>query len=322
MIKTVMAGCAAALLACLAGQAAAQEFPGKPVRLVVPYPAGGVTDVTARIIAEALTETIGQQVIVDNRPGAAGNVGSDLVAKSKPDGYTLLMALIGNTISMSLYKDLPYDFSRDLTPIIQLYTSSNVLAVHPSVPANTVQELIALAKAKPGTLNYASTGNGTSTHLSGELFKLVTGTDIVHVPYKGGSPAQIDLLAGQVHMMFDNIPVSVKHIQAGSLRALATTGPARSRSLPEVPTLAEAGVPDVIVEGWVGIVAPAGTPRGIIDKLNSEVNKTLQSPRVRKSLEDGGVTIVGGTPEAFGQFIAQETEKWAKVIKAANIKVD
>ncbi|TXL71357.1 tripartite tricarboxylate transporter substrate binding protein [Vineibacter terrae] len=322
MSRAVLAGVMSALLTLCASLAAAEQFPDRPVRLVVPYPPGGVTDVTARVVAEAMSQTLGQRVIVDNRPGAAGNVGSDLVAKSKPDGYTILMSLIGNTISTSLFKDMPYDFERDFVPVAQVTTSSNVLVVHPSVPARTPQELIALAKARPGTLNYASTGNGTSTHLSGELFKLATGTSIVHVPYRGGAPAQQDLLSGQVQMMFDNIPVSIRHIQLGALRALATTGPERSRGLPDVPTLAEAGVPDVVVEGWMGIVAPAGTPRPVIDKLNAALNQALQVPHVRKTLEDTGATLVGGTPEAFGAFIADETRKWARVVKEARISVD
>jgi tripartite-type tricarboxylate transporter receptor subunit TctC len=318
----ILAGVMSALLALSATTAVAQEFPDRPIRLVVPYPPGGVTDVTARVVADAMAANLGQRVIVDNRPGAAGNVGSDAVAKSKPDGYTILMSLIGNTISMSLFKNVPYDFERDFAPIAQVTTSSNVLVVHPSVPAKTPQELVALAKAKPGALNYASTGNGTSTHLSGELFKLATGTNIIHVPYKGGAPAQQDLLAGQVQMMFDNIPVSVPHIQRGALRALAVTGRVRSKGLPDVPTLAEAGIPGVVIEGWMGLVAPAGTPRPIVDKLNASLNKALQDPKVRKTLEETGATLVGGTPEQFGAFIADETKKWARVVKEAKITVD
>ena len=321
MFRTTIAGAIAAVLACFAVAAQAQDYPTKPIRLVVPYPPGGVTDLIARVLAEAMSDSMGQQVIVDNRPGAAGNVGSDLVAKSKPDGYTLLVALIGNTISMSLFKDLPYDFVRDFAPVAQLTSSSNVLVVHPSVPATTPQELIALAKANPGNLNYASTGNGTSSHMSAELFKLATGTNIVHVPYKGGAPAQTDLLAGEVQMMFDNIPVSVKHIEVGSLRPLATTGRARSAGLPNVPTLTETGVP-VVVENWSGIVAPAGTPQPIIDKLNAEINKALAQPKAKQRLEDTGNALVGDTPEAFAALIAAEIDKWAKVIKQANIKID
>ena len=298
------------------------SYPDRPIRLVVPYPAGGVTDVIARVLADEVGKSLGQRVLVDNKPGAAGNVGSDMVAKSKPDGYTLLLALIGNTISMSLYKDVRYDFQRDFAPILQLTSSSNVLVVHPSVPVKSAKELIDFVRERPGKLNYASTGNGTSTHLSGELFKLATGLNITHVPYRGGAPAQNDLIAGQVQMMFDNTSVSTPRIKDGALRALATTGRVRNKALPDLPTIVEVGYPDVVVEGWSGLVAPAGTPKEIVARLNEEFNKALQTPQARKMLEDTGSTLVGGTDEASAELIDIETKKWARVVKEANIRVD
>src|SRR4051794_382643 len=316
-----LAGAFCALMA-IATASFGQEYPSKHIRIVVPYPPGGVTDLTARIVAETLSKNLGRQVVIDNRAGAAGNVGTDIVAKSPPDGYTLLVALVGNTISPWLYNNLPFDFVRDFDAVVQLTSSPNVLVVHPSVPAKSPQELIALAKAKPGVLNYGSTGSGTSTHLSGELFKLETGVDIVHVPYRGGAPAQAGLLSGQVQLMFDNIPVSIEHIRAGTLRGLATTGTRRSKGLEEVPTLVEAGIPGVVVEGWIGIVAPRGTPRTILDTLNREINRVLATPNVRARLEDAGAVVAGGSAESFRELISSETERWARVVRAANVKVE
>jgi tripartite-type tricarboxylate transporter receptor subunit TctC len=301
------------------GQAA---YPTKPVRLVVPFPAGGTTDLLARAAAQKLSEAWGQQVIVDNRPGAAGNIGAELVAKSTPDGYTLLMGTVGtHAINASLYAKMPYDHVKDFTPVILVAGVPNVLVVNPQVPVNTVPELIAYAKANPGKLNFASSGSGTSIHLSGELFKTMTGVQMTHVPYKGSAPALTDLIGGQVQLMFDNLPSSLAFIKAGKLRAIAVTSTARAAALPDVPTVADT-VPGFEASSWFGVLAPAGTPRDIVMKINGGTAKWLASPDAKEKLAAQGANVAGGTPEDFAKHIQAETAKWAKVVKESGAKVD
>jgi tripartite-type tricarboxylate transporter receptor subunit TctC len=314
-------------LTCLAlalpNVAAAQSYPTKPVRLVVPFPAGGTTDILARAMAQKLSEALGQQFVVDNRPGAGGNIGADIVAKSAPDGYTLLMGTVGTqAINPSLYAKMPYDAAKDFAPVILVAGVPNVLVAHPSVPAKTVAELIKLAKDKPGAINFASSGNGTSIHLSGELFKVMTGVQMSHVPYKGSAPAITDLLGGQVQIMFDNLPSAMPHIKAGKLRAIAVTSTKRAPALPDVPTIAEAGVPGFEASSWFGILAPTGTPRDIVLKINAEGNKALNSADMKEKLLAQGAEAVGNTPESFSDYIKAETVKWAKVVKDSGAKVD
>jgi len=311
------------VLALVAALAAAQTYPTKPIRLVVPFPPGGATDILARDVAQKLTEAWGQSVIVDNRPGAGGNIGSELVAKSAPDGYTLEMGTVGtHAINASLYAKMPYDHVKDFTPVILVAGVPNVLVVNPSLPANSVAELIAYAKANPGKLNFASSGNGTSIHLSGELFKVMAGVQITHIPYKGSAPALQDLVGGQVQMMFDNLPPSLPQIKAGKLRALAVTSAARASALPDVPTLAESGLPGFEASSWFGILAPAGTPAPIVAKLNAEIARYLATPEAKEKLAKQGANAAGGTPDDFAKHIAAETAKWAKVVKDSGAKID
>jgi len=298
-------------------------YPTKPVRLVVPFPAGGTTDILARAVAQKLSETWGQQVIVDNRPGAGGNIGSELVAKSPPDGYTLLMGTVGtHAINPSLYAKMPYDHVKDFVPVILVAGVPNVLVVNPSLPVNSVQELIAYAKANPNKLNFASSGNGTSIHLSGELFRTMTGVQMTHVPYKGSSPALTDLIGGQVQLMFDNLPSSLAFIKANRLRALAVTSTTRAPALPDVPTMVEAGVPGFEASSWFGVLAPAGTPPDIVARINGDVAKWLATPEAREKMMAQGAIAVGGSPDDFARHIAAETAKWAKVVKESGAKVD
>ena len=311
------------LLALVAALACAQTYPTKPIRLVVPFPPGGATDILARDVAQKLTEAWGQSVIVDNRPGAGGNIGSELVAKSSPDGYTLEMGTVGtHAINASLYAKMPYDHVRDFTPVILVAGVPNVLVVNPALPANSVAELIAYAKANPGKLNFASSGNGTSIHLSGELFKVMAGVQITHIPYKGSTPALQDLLGGQVQMMFDNLPPSLPQIKAGKLRALGVTTLTRAPALPDVPTLSESGLPGFEASSWFGILAPAGTPAPIVAKLNAEIAKWLATPEAKEKLAKQGANAAGGTPDDFAKHIAAETAKWAKVVKDSGAKID
>ena len=320
-----------AALVTVATSVSAQPYPNKPIRLVVPFPAAGTTDILARDIGQRLTETLGQPVVIDNRPGAAGNVGSDIVAKSAPDGYTLLMCTVSShAINPGLYSKLPYDHIKDFAPVILVARVPNVLEVNPGVPVYTVADLIKLAKEKPGEINFASSGSGTSIHLSGELFKTMTGVNMVHVPYKGSAPAITDLIGGQVQVMFDNLPSSLQQIKAGKLRAIAVTSAQRSPALPDLPTIAESGLPGFEATSWFGVLAPAGTPPAIINRLNAEINKWLQSPDGKEKLLAQGALIeprgesvtAGGSPEQFAAFIRSETDKWAKVIKASGAKVD
>jgi len=313
---------AAVILCFLSGNAAAQAWPLKPVRYVVPFPPAGATDITARIIADKLSGPLGQPVVVENRAGAAGNVGTALVAKSAPDGYTILQLTVAQSISTTLYAKLDYDLERDLTPAAMVALVPNVMIVHPSVPAKSVAEFIALAKARSGKINFASSGSGTSIHMSAEMFKMLTGVNIVHIPYKGSGPALADLIGGQVDVMFDNLTSSIGHIRGGKLRPLAITSATRYPELPDLPTMQEAGVPGYEATAWFGIVAPKGTPRNIIMRINSEVNKALAQADVKEKLGQQGALARAWTPEQFGDFIHNEIVKWAKVVKASGAKVE
>ena len=311
------------LLACLSFASWAQGYPNHPIRLVVPFPPGGTTDILARAVAQKLTEAMGQSVVLDNRPGAGGNIGADVVAKSAPDGYTLLMGTVGtHAINPSLYAKMPYDHVKDFVPVVLVAGVPNVLVVNPSLPVNSVADLIKLAKAKPGSINFASSGNGTSIHLSGELFKAMAGVDMTHVPYKGSAPALSDLISGQVQVMFDNLPSSLPQIKAGKLRAIAVTSLKRAPALPDVPTISESGLPGFEASSWFGVLAPAGTPPAVITRLNAEVDKWLQTPEAKEQLLAQGAQAAGDTPEQFAAFIRSETGKWAKVVKASGAKVD
>jgi tripartite-type tricarboxylate transporter receptor subunit TctC len=324
MIRFVSRMAAGALLAAFATLSYAQApYPTKPIRIVVPFPAGGATDILARAAAQRLTEAWGQSVVVDNRPGAGGNIGAELVAKSAPDGYTLLMGTVGtHAINASLYAKMPYDHVKDFAPVILVAGVPNVLVVNPAVPANSVQELIAYAKANPGKLNFASSGAGTSIHLSGELFKVMAGVQMMHVPYKGSAPALQDLIGGQVQLMFDNLPPSLPQIKAGKLRALGVTSASRASALPDTPTIAESGLTGFEASSWFGLLAPAGTPPAVIGRLNGEIATWLGTPEAKEKLLALGANAAGGTPEDFAKHIAAETAKWAKVVKESGAKVD
>ena len=324
--KSVLSLVVAVALSAFAAASFAQTYPNRPVRLVVPFPAGGTTDILARAMAQKLSESLGQTFVVDNRPGAGGNIGSDVVAKSAPDGYTLLMGTVGtHAINPGLYPKMPYDHIKDFAPVVLVAGVPNVLVVNPNVPVKSVAELVTLARDKPGTINFASSGSGTSIHLSGELFKSLTGTQITHVPYKGSSPALTDLIGGQVQIMFDNLPSALPHIRGGKLRAIALTSSKRAPALPELPTIAESGIPSLAgfeASSWFGIFAPAGTPRDIVTKINSEANKALQSAEMKEKLLAQGAEAVGNTPDYFVDYIRAETAKWAKVVKDSGAKVD
>jgi tripartite-type tricarboxylate transporter receptor subunit TctC len=312
-----------ALSSPIAAAESAANYPSKPIRIVVPFPPGGATDIIARAIGNELSKAFSQSVLIENKGGGGGNPGADMVAKSAPDGYTLVMATVGtHAINMSLYSKMPYDAVRDFEPIVLVAGVPNLLVVHPSVPAKSVKELTALAKAQPGKLNVASSGNGTSIHLAAELYKQMAGVDIVHVPYKGSAPAVADLLGGQVQMMFDNLPVSLPHAKAGKLRPLAVTSLTRSAALPDVPTMDEEGYKGFDATSWFGLLAPAGTPKDIIAKLNAASVKALASPEMRERLAAQGADPIGNTPEQFAAFIKVEIDKWAKIVKASGARVD
>jgi tripartite-type tricarboxylate transporter receptor subunit TctC len=301
--------------------AAADEYPSRPIKWVVGYPAGGTTDILARLIGQWLSEHMGQQIIIENRPGAGNNIGTEAVINSPPDGYTVLFVNPANGINASLYKKLNFNFIRDTAPIAGIARVPNVMEVNPEVPAKSVQELIDYAKANPGKVNMASSGNGTSVHLSGELFKMMTGVNMQHVPYRGSAPALTDLISGQVQLMFDNMPASIEHIRAGKLRALAVTTAARSPALPDVPTVAET-IPGYEASAWFGMSAPKGTPPEIINKLNASISAALADPNIQARLADLGGTVMAGTPADFGKVIADETEKWSKVVNAVGVSVE
>jgi len=313
---------AAALVLALAGAAAFAQsaYPSKPVRFIVPSAAGGGTDIIARAVAQKLSEALGQQFVVENKPGAGQMIGIEAAAKSPADGHTIVMAASTLAINPIMYKKVPYDPLRDFAPITQAASLPNVLVVHPSLPVHSVRELIALAKRQPGKLAYASAGVGTSPQMSIELLKSMAGIDMLHVPYKGTTPGVVDLLAGQVQLMTPNVLTALPHIKAGKLRPLAVTSAKRSDALPDVPTLAEAGVPGYESVQWYGVLAPAGTPRDIVARLHTEIAKSLRSGDVRERLAADGAEPVGSTPEEFAAFIRAEIDKWAKVAKAAGIQ--
>ena len=309
----------AAALPALSRIAWAQTYPSRPVRIIVGFSAGGVNDTLARLIGQWLSERLGQPFIIENRPGAGGNVGTEAVVRSPADGYTLLLVQTPNAINATLYDKLNYNFIRDIAPVSSISLEPQVVVVNPSVPAKTVPEFIAYAKANPSQLNFASAGNGVAGHLAGELFKMMTGISMVHVPYRGGAPAVTDLLGGQVQVMFLVISASIEHIKAGKLRPLAVTSAARSEALPDVPTVGEF-VPGYESSVWFGVGAPKNTPAEIVDKLNKEINTGLADPAIKARLDRLGITVFAGSPAGFGKFIAEETEKWGKVIRTANIK--
>jgi tripartite-type tricarboxylate transporter receptor subunit TctC len=302
--------------------AIAQNYPSKPIRIIVPFPVGGIADLYSRLIGNRWTEVWGQPVVVENRTGAGGNIAADLVAKSAPDGYTLVMGSLGtHAVNVSLFSKLPFDPVRDFAPIALALEAEGLLALHPSVPAHNVAELIALARPKPGGLTYASAGAGTASHLAGELFKTMAKVDMVHVPYKGNVPAITDLLAGQTSLIFATMPTVLPQAKAGKLRALATIGTARSKAAPELPTVAET-LPGFEVNNWVGLFAPAGTPPEIVRRLNAETSKFMQSKEIEVRLTNEGARFIPMTPEQFGNFVKTEIAKWAPVVKASGAKAD
>lgn len=311
---------AAALLVC--ANALSQAFPTRPIRVLVPFPPGGGTDVVARAVAPAMSETLGQPIIVENRAGAGGNIGTEAVAKSAADGYTLLVASAASAINNTLAKNLTWELSRDFAPVALLVINQSLLVAHPSVPVSNVKDLIALAKAKPGQVSYGSYGNGSSAHLIGELFKMMAGVDLLHVPYKGAAPAVNDLLGGQVNIVFADVAAVLPHVKSGRLKALGIGSTRRFEGLADVPTISEAGVPGFEGGGFLGLVAPAGTPSSVIATLNAAAVKSLAVPAVRERLVALATVPIGGSPEQFGQHLRTEVEKWARVIKAGNIKAD
>jgi len=314
---------AAALLATAAtvGSAFAVDYPTKSVKWIVPYPPGGTTDVLARVIAQWLTEKMGQTFIVENKPGGGNNIGTEVAIKSPPDGYTMLLVNPAHGINATLYPNLGFNVLRDVQPVAGIVKSPNVMEVPTSFPARTVKEFIDYCKANPGKINMASSGSGTSVHMSGEMFKMMTGCDMLHVPYKGAGPALIDLISGKVDVLFDNLPSSINHIKGGKLRALAVTTKEHEPSLPGVPSLSET-VPGYEATAWFGVGMPRGTPKDIVDKVNAEVNRALADPAMQKKLADLGGRTIPGTPEDFGRVMAEETARWEKVVKASGAKAE
>ncbi len=312
------------LAALMPGSAPAQAdaYPNKPLRFILPFPPGGGTDILGRIISERLAANLGQPVVIENRGGAGGNVGAEAAAKSAPDGYTIVLAAPSLAISPSLYSKLNYDPVKDFAPISLVATVPNVMITPPSVPAQTLREFIALAKSKPGSMNFGSGGNGTSNHLAGELFNIVAGVKLVHVPYKGVNLAMNDVLSGEVHLVVIGIPAAAPHIKAGKLRALALIAPQRSPALPEVPTVAEAGLPNFEVTTWYGVLAPAGTPRPIVTRLNAELVKIMHAPELKERLASLATDPATSTPEEFAAYIKQEIAKWAEVVRKAGLKAE
>ncbi len=308
--------------AMTAGGAMAQAWPSKPISLIVPFPAGGPTNVLARALAEKLTASLGQTVIVESKPGAGATLGADYVAKAKPDGYTLLVGAVHHTIASSVYKKLPYDFQKDLAPITTIALVPNVLVVNANTPAKNLAELVALLKAKPGTYNYGSNGNGTAQHLIGTQFENMTGTDFSHIPYKGSGPLATDLLGGQITMSFDTVTPVLQHIKAGKLRPLAVTTAKRSSALPDVPTLDEAGLKGFNIGTWFGVLAPAATPKDILARLNTEMVKVIQSPEFRKRMDEIGAEPIGDSADHMAQQIKAETEKFARLVKDAKVTIE
>jgi tripartite-type tricarboxylate transporter receptor subunit TctC len=317
--------CLALGIACLApaasSTAAAADYPTRPVRLIVGFPAGGPTDILARLVGAQLGERLGQQFVVENKPGAGSNIATEAAINSAPDGHTILVCASANAINATLYKKLAFDFVRDTVPVAGLARVPNALLVHPSLPATTVPEFIAYAKANPGKINMASSGNGTTVHLAGEMFKAMAGVDLVHVPYRGSQPAVTSLVAGQTQVMFGDIPVSIGHIQAGTVRIVAVTTATRLDLLPEVPTIGET-LPGYEANAWFGFVVPKGTPSDVVEKLNREINAALAEPKIKARLAELGTTPIVATPAEFGAFIAAEIERWAKAVKSSGASVD
>jgi tripartite-type tricarboxylate transporter receptor subunit TctC len=303
--------------------ASGQNYPNRAIRFVVPYAPGGSTDIVARILAQKLSDAMGQQVVVDNRPGAGGSIGADVVAKSPPDGYTMVTAVTGiMAINQYLYRKLPFDPEKDFAPVTQVGSLPLILVVHPSLPAKNVREFIAMAKAKPGQLNYGSSGVGTATHMTTELFKSMAGVDLVHIPYKGSGQVMGDVIGGQLALIFDQIVSSLPHVQGGKLRMLAITSAKRFSSLPDLPTIAESGVPGYESISWAGVAVPAGTPKEIIARLHTEIVKVLAAPDIRERFLRDGIETVGSTPEQFTEHIRRERIKWAKVVKDSGAKAE
>lgn len=313
----------AAMVACVMSPASAQQnYPNRVVRMIVPFPAGGVADVLGRMTAQKLSAQYGQQVVVENRGGSGGHVGAEFAARAVPDGYTIMFGTIGIHAAYGIYSKLSYDPAKDLQPVILLADLPNILVVHPSVPVRNTKEFIALAKARPGELNFGTAGAGSSTHMIAELFNVVAGTKLQHVPYKGSAPAMADLLGGQIHLMFENLPVAIQHVRTGRIRAIGMTSKQRSPSMPEVPTIAETGLPDYDATAWFTIGAAAKVPVDIVRKLNTDIDAWIKSPEMQGKWRDMGVTPLGGSPEVAAKFFASEIVKWNRVIKAAGIRAD
>jgi tripartite-type tricarboxylate transporter receptor subunit TctC len=305
-----------------AGPILAQSFPAKPVRVVVPYPPGGPTDIVARVLFQQVAEATGQQFLIDNRAGAGGNIGAELVAKSPPDGYTVLIGTTAHAINMSLFKNLGYDVQKDLMPVSLLTQGPLVLVAHPQFPASSVKEVIELAKTKPGGLNFASSGNGQSTHLSAELFNTMAGIKMAHVPYKGSAPALTDVMSGQVDVMFDTTLSAMPFVKAGKLKALGLTSAVRSPAAPDVPTIAESGLPGYEVFAWNGVLVPTGTPKAIIQQLNDHIRKAMLLPQVKDKFSAQGFAASWNSPESFGVFLKTEVDKWSRTVKASGATLD
>ncbi|MFM2403126.1 MAG: hypothetical protein RL223_1006 [Pseudomonadota bacterium] len=323
--RRLLQACAASAMlgaAALALPASAQTWPAKPVSLIVPFPAGGTTDVLARALSDRLAQSLGQAVIVENKPGAGATLGADLVAKSRPDGHTLLIGAVHHTIAPSVYRKLPYDFQKDLAPVTEIALVPNVLVVNATTPVRSVAELVAMLKAQPGAHNFGSNGNGTAQHLIGTQFENMTGTQFSHIPYKGSGPLATDLLGGQILMSFDTVTPVLPHIKAGKLRALAVTTARRSSALPEVPTLDEAGLKGFAIGTWFGVLAPAATPKEIVARLNTELVRIIQSPDFRKRMAEIGAEPIGNTPEQMAAQIRSETDKFARLVKDAKVVIE
>ena len=320
-LTLAMLATGALALAPLAAQA--QAFPSKSLTMIVPFSPGGTTDILARVVGAFMAKDLGQPVIIDNRPGAGGNIGAQMVARAAPDGYTILMGTVGtHAINQSLYKKMPFDPIKDFAPITRVALVPNLLVANPSQPFKTVKELIAYAKANPGKVTFASSGSGTSIHLSGEMFQQMAGVEMQHIPYKGSAPALTDLLGGQTAIMFDNMPSVIGHVRAGKLRPIAVTTPTRSPALPDVPTIAESGVPNYSATSWFGILAPAATPAPVIARLNASILKALADPEVKKKLAEQGAEPHGEKPEQFAEFIRSETAKWGQTVKVSGATAD